>query len=129
MNSPEVPISWGELVDKITILQIKLDQLSAPEALGNVQKEYDQLQKILIKQVSENMELVALQEKLHSVNQALWKVEDELREKEREKCFDEEFIQLARSVYYTNDERALIKREINTLLGSALVEEKSYADY
>ncbi|MCP3689368.1 MAG: hypothetical protein GY784_13240 [Gammaproteobacteria bacterium] len=129
MNSPEVPISWGELVDKITILQIKLDQLSAPEALSNVQKEYGQLQKILVKQVSENMELVALQEKLHSVNQALWKVEDELREKEREKCFDEEFIQLARSVYYTNDERALIKREINTLLGSALVEEKSYADY
>jgi hypothetical protein len=129
MNSPQVPISWGELFDKITILQIKLENLSSKKALENVEQELKKLQSILTQNGSKTMETIRLEGELRRTNQQLWGIEDKIRDKERANSFDDEFIQLARSVYITNDERSRIKRKINDLLGSELVEEKSYAEY
>jgi hypothetical protein len=129
MNSPQVPISWGELFDKITILQIKLENLSSKNALENVEQELKKLQSILTQNGSKTMETIRLEGELRRTNQQLWGIEDKIRDKERANSFDDEFIQLARSVYITNDERSRIKRKINDLLGSELVEEKSYAEY
>ena len=129
MNSPQVPISWGELFDKITILQIKLENLTSKNALENVEQELKKLQSILTQNGSKTMETIQLEGELRRTNQQLWGIEDKIRDKERANSFDDEFIQLARSVYITNDERSRIKRKINELLGSELVEEKSYAEY
>ena len=129
MNSPQVPISWGELFDKITILQIKLENLTSKNALENVEQELKKLQSILTQNGSKTMETIQLEGELRRTNQQLWGIEDKIRDKERANSFDDEFIQLARSVYITNDERSRIKRKINDLLGSELVEEKSYAEY
>ena len=129
MNSPQVPISWGELFDKITILQIKLENLTSKNALENVEQELKKLQSILTQNGSKTMETIRLEGELRRTNQQLWGIEDKIRDKERANSFDDEFIQLARSVYITNDERSRIKRKINDLLGSELVEEKSYAEY
>ena len=129
MNSPQVPISWGELFDKITILQIKLENLTSKDALKNVEQELKKLQSILTQNGSKTMETIQLEGELRRTNQQLWGIEDKIRDKERANSFDDEFIQLARSVYITNDERSRIKRKINDLLGSELVEEKSYAEY
>ena len=129
MNSPQVPISWGELFDKITILQIKLENLTSKNALENVEQELKKLQSILTQNGPKTMETIRLEGELRQINQQLWDIEDKIRDKERAKSFDDEFIQLARSVYVTNDERSRIKRKINDMLGSELVEEKSYAKY
>jgi hypothetical protein len=129
MNSPQVPISWGELFDKITILQIKLENLTSKNALENVELELRKLQSISTQNCPKTMETMQLVGELWQINQQLWDIEDKLRDKERANSFDDEFIQLARSVYITNDERSRIKRKINDMLGSEIVEEKSYAEY
>ena len=129
MNSPQVPISWGELFDKITILQIKLENLTSKNALENVEQELKKLQSILTQNGPKTKETIQLEGELRRTNQQLWGIEDKIRDKERTNSFDDEFIQLARSVYITNDERSRIKRKINDMFGSELVEEKSYAKY
>jgi hypothetical protein len=129
MNNPLVPISWGELFDKITILQIKLEKLTSKNALNNVGREFKQLQSILIKYFPNSIEAKQLEEELKQINQQLWDIEDNIRDKERNRSFDDEFIQLARSVYIINDERSRIKRKINDIFGSEFVEEKSYSEY
>ena len=129
MNNPQVPISWGEFFDKITILQVKLENLTSKNALENVEQELKKLQSILTQNGPKTMETIRLEGELRRINQQLWDIEDKIRDKERNNSFDDEFIQLARSVYVTNDERSLIKRKINDMLGSELVEEKSYAKY
>ena len=129
MNTPLIPISWGELFDKITILQIKLENLQEKNALKNVKLEHDQLFSIFNQFFLENTIANELINDLKLINQKLWNIEDLIRDKERNKIFDEKFIELARKVYFTNDERSRIKRNINETFGSELVEEKSYADY
>jgi hypothetical protein len=129
MNSPQIPISWGELLDKITILQIKKENLISKKALKNVQQECKQLQYIFVQHCPETIEAKQLEVELKQINQQLWDIEDKIRDKERNKSFDDEFIQLARNVYITNDERSRVKRKINNMFGSELVEEKSYASY
>lgn len=129
MNSPQIPISWGELLDKITILQIKLENLTSQDALNNVARELKQLQSIFLKYCPKAIKPKQLEMDLKKINQQLWDIEDKIREKEKHKSFDDEFIQLARSVYITNDERSHIKRRINKTFRSDLIEEKSYADY
>ena len=129
MNTPNIPISWGELFDKKTILQIKLKNLKTKNALKNVKTEYDQLNTIFNKNFSKNINAKKLISDLKKVNQKLWDIEDLIRDKERNKTFDKDFIKLARSVYFTNDDRSRIKRNINETFGSELIEEKSYTDY
>ena len=129
MKIPKIPVSWGELFDKVTILQIKLENLKTKSALRNVKKEHDQLCTIFDHNFSENANAKGLMTDLKLVNQKLWDIEDRIRDKERSKTFDEDFIELARRVYFTNDDRSRIKRNINDTFGSELVEEKSYADY
>ena len=129
MNSPQIPISWGELLDKITILQIKLENLTAQDALNNVARELKQLQSIFSQSCPKTIKPKQLELELKKINQQLWDIEDKIRDKERNKSFDDEFIQLARSVYITNDERSRIKRRINETFGSDLIEEKSYSEY
>ena len=129
MNTPLIPISWGELFDKITILQIKLENLKEKNALKNVKLEHDQLFSIFKQFFLENTIANELINDLKLINQKLWNIEDLIRDKERNKIFDEKFIELARKVYFTNDERSRIKRNINETFGSEIVEEKSYADY
>ena len=129
MKSPYVPISWGELLDKITILQIKFENLTSEDALKNVDRESKQLRAIFNENFSANMEANRLEAELKQINQQLWDIEDKIRDKERNGSFDNEFIQLARSVYITNDERSRIKRRINDVFGSELFEEKSYSEY
>jgi tetratricopeptide (TPR) repeat protein len=127
-STPRVPTSWGEVIDKITILEIKSVEIVNKIARANVVKELSLLQELAgahgaCEQLSD------LKSKLKAVNAALWKIEDAIREKDRNNDFDEEFIELARSVYRRNDERAAIKRAINTVLASEIIEEKSYDDY
>lgn len=129
MITPKVAVSWGELLDKITILQIKLENISTKIARDNIEREYAHLRVIFSENISEDSEVNKLLLELKEVNQKLWDIEDKIRDKERKKFFDDDFIQLARSVYITNDERSRIKRRINGMLGSEIVEEKSYADY
>jgi hypothetical protein len=129
MKTPLIPISWGELFDKITILQIKLENLQDKNALKNVKNEHDELFKIYNNNFLENENAKRLLVDLKNINKRLWNIEDDIRDKERHKTFDEEFIELARSVYITNDERSRIKRNINNTFGSQLIEEKSYSDY
>jgi hypothetical protein len=129
INSPQVKVSWGELFDKITILQIKLENLTSKNALNNVGREFKQLQSILIKYSRHSTEAKQLEGELKQINQQLWDIEDNIRDKERNRSFDDEFIQLARSVYIINDERSRIKRKINDIFGSEFVEEKSYSEY
>ena len=129
MNTPHIPISWGELFDKITILDIKLENLKIKSAIRNVKTEHGQLCKIFERNLSKNINAKRLMIDLKLVNQKLWDIEDSIRDKERSKTFDEDFIELARKVYFTNDDRSRIKRNINETFGSELIEEKSYADY
>jgi len=120
------PISLGELIDKITILQIKTQHLQG-SALDNVKKELEALETSL-RNLHLNIDTTLIQ-RLKDVNQDLWKIEDDIRDQERQKNFGDTFIQLARAVYQQNDRRAAIKKEINITYGSALVEEKSYQQY
>jgi Family of unknown function (DUF6165) len=122
-------VSPGELIDKMTILEIKLEKMSSPQQLANVRREYDLVHRTFAERVASAPALLDLIAKLKAANAALWDIEDDIRAHERDKNFGESFVQLARAVYRTNDERAAIKRRINALLNSALVEEKSYSDY
>jgi hypothetical protein len=124
-----VEIGLGELIDKITILQIKADRIQQAEKLANVHAELAQLQLVHAASVMPSEALAKLTALLKQVNEALWQIEDEIRACERAGAFGARFIALARSVYRQNDRRADLKRQINELLGSALVEEKSYAAY
>ena len=128
-NLPEVPVSWGELIDKITILEIKSVRIASKEAVANVRLELDMLNERSAAVLSSKPDVVALKGQLTEVNEALWEIEDKIRDKEAASDFGAEFIELARAVYKTNDRRAAIKREINKALQSKLIEEKSYADY
>ena len=120
------PISLGELIDKITILQIKIQHLQGT-ALENVKKELKALETTL-NDLQLNIDNTLIQ-RLKEINQDLWKIEDDIRDQERQKSFGETFIRLARSVYQQNDRRSAIKKEISTTYGSAFVEEKSYQEY
>ena len=124
--TPHAPVSWGELIDRITILEIKTERLPTAEARSNAARELALLQETAspARQIVE-----ALAGQLKALNQALWDIEDRIRDHERRGLFDDAFIALARSVYLRNDERGRIKREINLALGSSLIEEKSYRPY
>ena len=124
-----VPIAPGELLDKLSILEIKLVSISDPDKLANVKIEHRFLSETRVAEVPESPELADLYDELAMVNQALWNIEDDIRECERDAEFGARFIELARSVYVQNDRRAATKRKINVLLGSSIVEEKSYQDY
>ena len=124
-----VPISPGELIDKITILEIKSQRMTDAVKLANVRTELGLLMATWRASGFAGHDVDADWRALRSVNERLWDIEDRIRDKEREAAFDAEFIELARAVYVTNDERAAIKKRINTRLGSTLVEEKSYAEY
>lgn len=128
-NKVLTEIAVGELVDKITILQIKSENITDPEKLKNIHTELATLQETLDQNVEKSPEIEKLTEELLAINRQLWDIEDDIRDKERAKEFDQEFIEIARSVYYTNDERCAVKRKINNLTGSRLQEEKSYSDY
>ena len=122
------PISLGELVDKISILIIKQKNITDETKLDHVKKELDFLQKTLMNYVQQE-EINNYLENLININSKLWNIEDDIRECERKKIFDQTFIDLARSVYFTNDERAKVKNDINKTFGSELVEVKSYEEY
>ena len=124
----DTPISLGELVDKISILMIKQKNITDINKIEHVNKELDFLQKTLDKYIK-NEDIKKYLEKLVSINSNLWKIEDDIRECERKKNFDQKFIDLARSVYFTNDKRAKVKSDINLEFGSELVEVKSYEKY
>lgn len=121
----QVPVAVGELFDKITILRIKAERIGDPAKEANVRRELEALEAVA-RAVPASAELDALVARLHAVNAGLWDVEDGKRRHEREGRFDDAFVQLARRVYKENDLRAAIKRQINDLTGSALVEEKSH---
>lgn len=121
-----VPISVGELLDKISILEIKAEAIGDPAKHANVMHELAALDAVRQGEVAALPELDALYSELQSVNRQLWRIEDDIRAIERTGLFDERFIELARSVYRNNDERAALKRRINQLTGSEIVEEKSY---
>ncbi|MGE5505436.1 MAG: DUF6165 family protein [Actinomycetota bacterium] len=124
-----VPVSWGEIIDKITILEIKAERLTDAAKLANVTKELAELAAVREREFPGHAGLAKLAAELKAINEKLWVVEDDIRDCERAKDFGPKFVELARAVYFTNDERAAVKRRINDLLGSALVEEKSYAPY
>lgn len=123
------PISPGELLDKLTILTIKLDNISDAAKRANVQVEHELLSKVADDGIPKSDEIAALNAALLSVNKELWDIEDDIRDCERAGDFGDEFIRLARAVYVTNDKRADLKKQINVALGSEIVEEKSYAAY
>jgi len=125
-DSPRVPVSWGELIDKITILEIKTERVTDPAAVANVKRELALLLDALPPPAKA---LDGLRSELSEVNRRLWDIEDAIRAREASRSFDDEFVALARSVYRTNDERARIKRDINRLLQSPLIEEKHYVQY
>jgi hypothetical protein len=129
MSLIQTPVSYGELIDKITILQIKLQEIKDDAKLANVRNELELLDATWKNDSASNTDISDEMGRLLAVNKRLWDIEDRIRLKERAQEFDQDFIQLARSVYFENDERAAIKREINLKLGSTLVEEKSYQDY
>ena len=126
----KIEVSNGEILDKITILVIKSKKITDPIKLKNINNELDELQPFLdVVNYESNSTVNSLVKELESVNEKLWNVEDKLRDKERSKQFDDEFIKLARDVYFTNDERSRIKKNLNEVTNSKLVEEKSYQKY
>jgi hypothetical protein len=129
MNEIKVPISPGELLDKITILRIKSQRMTDPRKLANVRLELGALEETWKSSAYADIDVGTDLNALLAVNARLWSIEDDIRDKERAKTFDEEFVRLARAVYIENDERAAIKRRLNVKLGSSLVEEKSYSQY
>ncbi len=124
-----IPVSPGELLDKLTILEIKAERIREADKLANVRRELALLDAVWRDAAPETEPVGRLRAELKQVNEALWQIEDDIREQERSGRFGERFIALARSVYVTNDRRAAIKKAINVELGSAIVEEKSYRDY
>ena len=131
MKSQEisVPVSPGELIDKITILRIKSARMTDPQKVANVRTELEALLSTWKGHPYSRQDIAAEESALQTVNERLWVIEDDIRDKERAQAFDAEFIRLARAVYVENDERAAIKRRINAKLGSSIIEEKSYRDY
>lgn len=124
-----IPISPGELLDKITILEIKSERIESIEKKANVNNELTMLNKVWSEAVTEDNEIRSLRSEMKSINETLWVIEDDVRDEERERRFGDRFIELARSVYVTNDQRADVKKRINLYLKSDIVEEKSYQDY
>jgi len=122
----QIEVSNGEIVDKLTIIEIKLKHISDETKRKNLQTEYDVLNAAVSKIIEKNHSLYL---ELLAINQELWDIEDTIRDLEREKDFGDEFIQTARAVYFTNDKRSEVKRKINDLTGSTLIEEKSYQKY
>jgi predicted nucleic acid-binding Zn-ribbon protein len=129
VSAPMIQISWGELIDKITILEIKERRLRSKESVANVRNELATLRNIVGDTLTKRQDLAALKEQLKSVNETLWEVEDKIRAKEAAKSFDREFVELARSIYMNNDQRGEFKRQINVLLKSKLGEQKQYTFY
>jgi len=129
MSEILVPVSFGELLDKISILQIKSERMSDAAKLANVHRELAALEATWSAHAAAAVDVAALRTELKAVNERLWDIEDDIRLKDRAQAFDDGFVELARSVYFQNDERARIKKAINLALGSGYVEEKSYADY
>ena len=129
MSDIRVAISPGEMLDKITILRIKSARMGDPKKLSNVRLELEALEETWSASAYAKTDIEAETIALLKVNERLWVIEDDIRDKERTQAFDAEFIRLARAVYFENDERAAIKRRINDKLGSSIVEEKSYAEY
>ena len=126
---PSVPVSVGEVVDKVTILEIKSDRIADTDKLRNIATELDALRPLVSGGVFDTDEVVALTDALRAVNGELWDIEDDIRAEEAAGRFGDRFIELARAVYVTNDRRAELKKKINLATGSELVEEKSYEDY
>ena len=124
-----IPISPGELLDKITILEIKSERIDSAEKKANVDKELGMLNQVWNDALNEDDALQKMRSELKAINENLWVIEDDIRDEERDKRFSERFIELARSVYVTNDQRADVKKRINLHLKSDIVEEKSYQDY
>lgn len=129
MSLIQTPVSYGELIDKITILEIKSRRITDAAKLANVRNELNLLNATWAGDAASRTDISGERARLLAVNELLWDIEDRIRLKEKAQAFDAEFIELARSVYFRNDERAAFKREINLKLGSQLVEEKSYQDY
>lgn len=129
MENIQVPVSPGEVLDKISILEIKSERMNDPEKVANVRIELALLQETWAKAVKSDRVIDGLHDQLKEINEALWEIEDDIRDKERLKEFDDRFIELARQVYFTNDRRSQVKKELNLHLGSQIVEEKSYQDY
>ena len=129
LDSIKIDVSPGELIDKITILQIKADKIQDISKLENVNKELELLTKSLHEGVKITNELKLIMDELQQVNETLWVIEDKIRLHEASGKFDTDFIELARAVYKENDKRANLKRKINNVLGSELIEEKSYSAY
>ena len=125
----KLEISIGEFFDKITILEIKKEQISDAEKLVNINKELDALNALLDDLPFSRSDVENEVDELKKINEELWVIEDDIRDKEAQKTFDQGFIDLARSVYFTNDRRSDVKRDINIKLGSDFVEEKSYEEY
>mgnify|MGYP001827212932 CR=1 FL=1 len=129
MENIRVPVSPGEVLDKISILEIKSERMSDPEKVANVRVELALLQETWSQAVAEDDVIRELHAQLKEINEELWEIEDDIRDKERVKEFDARFIELARSVYFTNDRRSEVKKKLNLHLGSQIIEEKSYQDY
>lgn len=125
----KVELAYGELLDKITILQIKSERITDATKVANVNKELNLLNDLWASDEKSSADISNEFKALREINEKIWDIEDGIRDKERDKEFDEKFIELARSVYFSNDKRAEIKRAINLKLGSELIEEKSYSDY
>ena len=124
-----IQVSPGELIDKMTILEVKLDHMSDPAKLANVHREHDMITQTFRENIADTPALAKLIADLKATNMALWTIEDLIRDHEREGNFGESFVELARAIYRINDERAALKRRINVLLDSDIVEEKSYSHY
>ncbi len=122
----QIEVSIGEIVDKLSILQIKLENITDKDKLVNIKKEFDYLYNIVFKDLKMQLDDY---NRLLAINKQLWDIEDDIRDEERAKRFEDKFIELARAVYVTNDERSRIKKDINIKYGSDFVEEKSYQDY
>ena len=129
MDIIQVPVSPGEVLDKITILEIKSERINDAGKGANVKRELELLSASWLEAVDQDDTILRIHAELKTINEALWEIEDDIRDKERGREFDQVFIELARSVYVTNDQRANAKKELNTYLGSEIVEEKSYQDY
>jgi uncharacterized protein YukE len=129
MSEILVPVSFGELLDKIAILQIKSERMSDPAKLANVRNELAALETTWAGHPAAAQDIAALRAELKAVNERLWVIEDDIRLQEKAQAFDDEFVRLARAVYFENDIRARVKKDINLALGSSYVEEKSYQDY
>ena len=121
-----IPVAPGELIDKLTILRLKAENITDPAKLRNVRHELQVLQRVADAALPDSADLQALWARLYQINKDLWQIEDDIRACEARRDFGSAFVALARAVYVTNDERAAVKKEMNVLLGSAIVEEKSY---